>query len=660
MPLTPSSLSAGFFQAFPTVLPAYSSSGTASDRSSSSLNTDDPVVARLIALYLPSPAPSHIVSHIHDFSQRVLDHDVLQHTVNADTNPPTLHPLRTFGQANTDTALRTSPGWRALKTIQTENGVVGHGYPKHPQGSLAATATVSHNLRIHQFLTLYIWAGASAVTTCPMAMTDGAAVLLRQQLTSNQNLSDDARSVFTSAYERLVSNDPSRAWSSGQWMTERSGGSSVVGTETVARLLSDTEIAADAANGRVLDAHGNVLGPWAISGFKWFSSATDADCVVLLARTEKGISAFFAPMRRAAGSSSAPGASVMNGVQISRLKEKLGTKAVPTAELVISGMRGWLVGEEGHGVKMITAILNITRLHTACGGVGGWRAGLAVSRAFTRVRSVQGGKPLSKNVQHVKWMADETLVFRAATNLGFFGVALLGHSESEGPRTKADDLGLLPSKREDAEALLRLLTPLMKYSCSLRAVEGLRACMESLGGVGYCENNEDDGILNVAKLFRDANVNPIWEGTGSVMAEDVLRALQVKKKGIAELERLFGNWLFGVLGKIRESGKGLFDKQIRVVEERYLNLKRSIQGKSEDELSWQGRVILDHFDAIVSGVLLMADASVDRDEVAVEIAKRWAQRISPGREGVLNFAKEIEMDSRIFLGEGISTVPAKL
>ncbi|RMD41632.1 hypothetical protein DV735_g3490, partial [Chaetothyriales sp. CBS 134920] len=659
MPLVPSSLSAGFFQAFPTVLPAYSSAGPTSDRNPS-FNADDPVVSRLIALYLPSPAPAHVVSHIHDFSHRVLDHDVLQHTVNADTQPPTLHPLRTFGQANTSTALRTSPGWRALKIIQTENGVIGHGYPQPPQGSLTATTTASHNLRIHQFLTLYIWAGASAVTTCPMAMTDGAAVLLRHQLTSNRNLSDDARSVFTFAYERLVSNDPAQAWSSGQWMTERSGGSSVVGTETVARLLSDTEIAADAANGRAHDAHGNALGPWAISGFKWFSSATDSDCAVLLARTEKGIGAFFAPMRRAAGNSSAPNASVMNGVQISRLKEKLGTKAVPTAELVLSDMRGWLVGEEGQGVKMITAILNITRLHTACGSVGDWRAGLAVSRAFTRVRSVQGNKPLSKNVQHIKWLADETLLFRAATNLGFFGVALLGHTELKGPRTKADDLGLLPSKKEDAEALLRLLTPLMKYACSLRAVEGLRACMESLGGVGYCENNEDDGILNVAKLFRDANVNPIWEGTGSVMAEDVLRALQVKKKGSAELERLFGKWLLGVLAKIRESGKGLFDKQIRTVEERYLNLKRLIQGKSEDELLWQGRAILEHFDAIVSGVLLMADASVDGDEVAVEIAKRWARRISPGREGVVNFAKEIEMDRRIFLGEGESAVSAKL
>ncbi|RMZ88909.1 hypothetical protein DV736_g3873, partial [Chaetothyriales sp. CBS 134916] len=599
--LPPSSLTTGFFQTFPTVLPAYSSSDTTSTPNSSLLNADDPVVSRLIALYLPSPAPADIISHLHDFSRLVLDHDVLQHTVNADSSPPTLHPLKTFGQANTSTALRTSPGWRALKTIQTENGVVGHGYPQPPRAPLTATPTVAHNLRIHQFLTLHIWAAASAVTTCPMAMTDGAAVLLRNQLTSDRFLSTDARRVFISAYERLVSNDPAQAWSSGQWMTERSGGSSVIGTETVARPLSDGEIAADAANGRTLDAHDNVLGPWAISGFKWFSSATDADCVVLLARTEKGISAFFAPMRRAVGSFSGRNGSVMNGVQISRLKEKLGTKA---------------------GVKMITAILNITRLHTACGSVGGWRAGLAVSRAFTRVRSVQGDKPLSMNVQHVKWMADETVSFRAAANLCFFGVALLGNTEFKGPSIRADDLGLLPAKKEEAEELLRLLTPLMKYSCSLRAVEGLRACMESLGGVGYCENNEDDGILNVAKLFRDANVNPIWEGTGSVMAEDVLRALRVKRKGTAELEGLFGKWLYHVLGRIKDNSKGLFARETRNIEERYLSLKRLLQGKSEQELLWQGRAILELLEAIVSGVLVMADACVDRDEVAVEIAKR--------------------------------------
>ncbi|RMZ82092.1 hypothetical protein DV737_g2157, partial [Chaetothyriales sp. CBS 132003] len=345
MPLAPpSSLTTGFFQTFPIVLPAYSSSDNTSTPNSS-LNADDPVVSRLIALYLPSPAPAEVISHVHDFSRLVLDGDVLQHTVNADTSPPTLHPLKTFGQANTSTALHTSPGWRALKTIQTGNGVIGHGYPQPPRAPLTVAPTVAHNLRIHQFLTLHIWAGASAVTTCPMAMTDGAAVLLRNQLTGNRTLSTDARRVFISAYERLVSNDPSKAWSSGQWMTERSGGSSVIGTETVARPLSESEIATDAANGRTLDAHDNALGPWAISGFKWFSSATDADCVVLLARTEKGISAFFAPMRRAAGGPSGGNGSVMNGVQISRLKEKLGTKAVPTAELVIDGMRGWLSGD---------------------------------------------------------------------------------------------------------------------------------------------------------------------------------------------------------------------------------------------------------------------------------------------------------------------------
>ena len=473
-------------------------------------------------------------------------------------------------------------------------------------------------------------------------------MLLRNQLVSNSRLIPEARRVFANAYERLVSNNPSEAWTSAQWMTERSGGSSVAGTETLAQFMSPTELSADMSAGMTEDAHGDPHGPWMISGFKWIWSATDSDCVILLARTLKGISTFFAPIRR----KSSDGASITNGVTMSRLKSKLGTKAVPTAELSLENMRGWLVGEEGQGVKVISAVLNITRLHIACAAVGGWGGGLAASRAFTRARKVKGGKPLAENVQHVKWMADETVAYRAMTNLYFFGVALLGHSEYEGPNTKASEMALLPESKANTEALLRLLTPVMKYSCSSRSVEGLQACMESLGGVGYCENNEDDGLLNISRLYRDANVNPIWEGTGRVMAEDVLRALQFKRKGTAELESVLGQWIYQVLHKVYEKRPEMLAKEIGEVMAVYWKWKRSLEGKSEEEVLWQGRAVLDRFEAIVCAVLLIADACVDGDEVAVEVAKRWVRRkVSPGGEDAMDWKREVDMDRRIFLGE---------
>ena len=100
--------------------------------------------------------------------------------------------------------------------------------------------------------------------------------------------------MFEEAYRRLTSRDPKYAWTSGQWMTERSGGSDVSGTETLATRLTADELARDEAAGRGEDAAGMPLGPWHINGFKWFSSATDSDMAILLARTANGLRALAA------------------------------------------------------------------------------------------------------------------------------------------------------------------------------------------------------------------------------------------------------------------------------------------------------------------------------------------------------------------------------
>jgi alkylation response protein AidB-like acyl-CoA dehydrogenase len=654
------SLANGFFQSLPILPPQYTDIRDHKKTSSSNAASisDDPIIPRLIALYLPTPLPS-ITKHLHDFSRIVILPETLAHTVDADTNPPTLHTLTTFGTANLATPLQTSSGWRALKRIETANGVVGHGYRSQSQNT-------PYNLRIHQFLTLHIWAGSSAVTMCPMAMTDGAATLLRSVLSTSSNLSASIRKTFSDAFDRLTSTDPDYAWTSGQWMTERSGGSDVRGTETVARKLASEEIKTDdAQHGSSEDSIGNPLGDWRIDGFKWFSSATDADCAVLLAQTHRGLSVFWAPLRRRISSTSSiastPGAhgehpTIMNGVYLSRLKSKLGTKAVPTAELEIRGMRAYLLGEEGQGTKLISTVLNVTRLWTASDSVGCWSRGLAISRAFTRVRKTQG-RLLSENKQHVRWMAEETVGYRARSGLYMFGVALLGHAERERASvgTKAEQLGLLPDRR-DAERLLRILTPVIKTRCSLRSVEGLRNCMESLGGVGYCENNEDNGILNIARLFRDVNVHPIWEGTVSVLAEDLLRALRVSSKTQMKNELdVLGRWVQTTTSKLREVTLDLvvYD-MIEDVTRNYGLLMELLVTKSQAELLWKGREVLERIGAIVCTILLIADAAVDSDEVAEAVAVRYARAkliTKADEEEDAGFEKEMDMDRRIFIGD---------
>ena len=184
-------------------------------------------------------------------------------------------------------------------------------------------------------------------------MQDGAASVISGQL-ARVDLDLQTRKVLSSAYERLVSYDPTKAWTSGQWMTERAGGSDVSGTETVATLIGATN--------ESTSVDGQPLGKWSVDGFKWFSSATDSQMAVLLARSPEGLSCFFAPTRRLSSNS---GTSELNGIRIQRLKSKLGTRALPTAELELCGMRAWLLGEEGNGVKVISRMLNITRLHNA-------------------------------------------------------------------------------------------------------------------------------------------------------------------------------------------------------------------------------------------------------------------------------------------------------
>ncbi|KIW73530.1 hypothetical protein, variant [Phialophora macrospora] len=697
-----SSSTSGFFQALPIVPPQYTSPSTSSpsgtSASSASLPpheiSDDPILARILSLYLPDPIPARISTHLHDFSRLVLRPSTLQHTIDCDTDAPTLRPLTTFGEENKVDSLRTSEGWRELKKIQTRAGVVGNGYPQRgaPEGQHHQDQDQDQNFnrRIHQYATLHLWTGSCAVSTCPMAMTDGAAVLLRRHLDDADGDQPGRAAVFRESYERLVSLDNNHAWTSGQWMTERSGGSDVRGTETVARRLTAQEIQADVDAGRDKDAHNMPLGPWLVDGFKWFSSATDADMAILLAQTDKGLSAFYAPLRRRAGhnanlsgaSSSSrvilttetpPSPSEMNGVRIQRLKSKLGTKGVPTAELELKSMRAYLIGQEGHGVKEIASILNITRLHTASGSVGLWARGLAVSRAYTQVRKIRDGQLLRDNPQHLAWMAGESIKYRASMHLVFLAVALLGATEQgQGTISRGGTLGagtLIPTSRAGQESLLRLVTPVMKAQVSLHSVAGLRECMESLGGVGYCENNEDGGVMNIARLFRDCAVNPIWEGTTSVMAEDVARVLKnPKARGANVLDQTLGVWVRDVLraienkakdGRARGQGRQTFARELDMVRNRYAVLERTVRTSDSAALQQRGRDVLDHIEAVTCACLLMFDAVVDGDAVAVEIARRWVRmtavpsdkvKVQEEEGRVDQLTNNVDMDRRIFLG----------
>ena len=606
--MEPSSATKGFFQAQPTIPPQAE---------------DDVAFRRMVGLHLPQPTPQKIQQDLSRFSRLVLSRPVMAHVADAERNLPYLRPLTTFGAENTQDPLVTTEGWRALQDLGIKEGVVALGYEPKIDGEV-------YNNRVYQYLKYHLWTGSSAMVTCPSAMTDGAAKLLARHLDGENG------KIFTEARKRLISREPGYAWTSGQWMTERKGGSDVRGTETVARMLTGHE--KEESDG--LDAAGFPLGPWRSDGFKWFSSATDADMTVLLAKTgtDGSVSAFYAPLRRQI--KGADGETELNGVRIQRLKNKLGTKTLPTAELEIKGMRGYLIGEEGQGVKEISTVLNITRIHNSLGSVGNWGKCLAISRAFAKVRIV-GGKLLTDVPAHVRGLAKDHVKYTANMHLVYLLVALLGISEGQdSSSTPAAKAHIVPKSKQEAQALFRILTPMVKARTALRSIKGVRACMENLGGVGYLENDEQG--LNVARIFRDTCVLSIWEGTTDIMADDLARVL--KGKGGGDCVAALAQWVSNALSVAEANSFVTEAHKLRGIWEQWL---KGVNELNAHQLRWEGRKYLKDLERVVCGCLLLLDLSRDRDEVMQEIARRWIRGESASRR---TWTAEAAWDKRIVFG----------
>lgn len=387
----------------------------------------------------------------------------------AEERPPRHVPYDAWGR-RVD-RIETSEAWRALERVAAEEGIVATAYER-AHGGLS---------RVHQFAKLYLYAPSSATFSCPLAMTDGAARCLEL------HAGDDAR--LRAALARLVSRDPARFWTSGQWMTERTGGSDVSGTSTVARPAPDVD-------------------GYRLWGTKWFTSATTSQIALTLARIEDergaapaggaALSLFYLELRDAGGA--------LNDIRVHRLKEKLGTRALPTAELTLEGTPAVLLGGPGNGVRKISALLNVTRLYNACCAVAGMRRAVSLARDYA-ARRVAFGRPIVEHPLHAETLAALEVECDAALHLVFRLAALLGREEcGEGS--------------EEESALLRLLTPVAKLYTGKQAVAVASEALEAFGGAGYVEDTR------LPQLLRDAQVLSIWEGTTNVLSLDVLRALE--------------------------------------------------------------------------------------------------------------------------------------
>ncbi|HXC18045.1 MAG TPA: acyl-CoA dehydrogenase family protein [Holophagaceae bacterium] len=414
----------------------------------------DRVLRNFLAAAMPADALAPIAPELEAFGDLVLELHAQQ--MEDRLNEPRLVSFDPWG-ARVD-RIEVTPHWKTCERVAAERGLVATAYGRESEAFS----------RLHQAALIHLFHPASEVYTCPLAMTDGAAKTLR------------SHGAEPAAVAHLLSRDPATFWTSGQWMTESAGGSDVGLTATEARCED---------------------GIWRLSGRKWFTSAAASQMALTLARPAgnpiggKGLALFFVECRNADGSP--------NGYRVNRLKDKLGTRKLPTAELDLDGMIATPVSGLTDGIKAIAPMLSVTRTWNSLCAVAAMRRGLDLARDFAR-RRVAFGSALSAKPLHLDTLAGVQAEFEGAFQLAFRAALELGREENG----EADG------------ALLRVLAPLAKLCTARQAVAGVSELLEAFGGAGYIE---DTGL---PALLRDVQVLSIWEGTTNVLALEAWKAIQ--------------------------------------------------------------------------------------------------------------------------------------
>jgi putative acyl-CoA dehydrogenase len=322
---------------------------------------------------------------------------------------------------------------------------------------------------------------------CPLSMTYSAVPALRLQ--PELAAMWEPRITSLSYDARLVPGEHKAGALCGMAMTEKQGGSDVRANTTVARPAGDL---------------------YELTGHKWFCSAPMCDAFLILAQAPGGLTCFLLPRFTPDGE--------RNAIHIQRLKDKLGNRSNASSEIELRAARAFRVGEEGRGVPTILEMVMHTRLDCGLGSAASIRQGTVQALHHARHRHAFGkpliDQPLMRNV-----LADLAVESAAAT----LGVMRLARAFDE---AAAGD--------EGAALFKRLATAVLKYWTCKRAPVHAAEALECLGGNGYVEE------WPLARLYREAPLNSIWEGSGNVQCLDVLRALQKTPASLAALSAEIG------------------------------------------------------------------------------------------------------------------------
>ena len=387
------------------------------------------------------------VDRLRDTGELAGSVEAIEHSERCERNEPRLRTHDRYGQRIDEVELDPSWHWLLRQAVEREI----HSLPwRDPRSG-------SHVVRASL---MYVWSQVNAGVMCPVSMTYSAIPALRE--------APDLAEEWEPRLTRPSYEDGALA---GMAMTEKQGGSDVRANTTHAEPAGD--------------------GNYEITGHKWFCSYPPCDVFLTLAQTSAGLSCFLIE-------GSDP------GFRIQRLKDKLGTRSLPSSEVEFHGVRGRLVGDEGHGVRTIVRMVNHTRLDCLIGSASGMRWGLAQAVHHARHRSAFGRllseQPLMQNV-----LADLAIESEAAT---------------------ATAMRVARAYDEQDAPFRRFATAVMKYWVCKRAPQHALEALECLGGNGYVEES------GMPRLLRDSPLNSIWEGSGNVAALDVLRATLKEPEGL--------------------------------------------------------------------------------------------------------------------------------
>ncbi|WJF90479.1 isovaleryl-CoA dehydrogenase [Paraburkholderia bonniea] len=365
-------------------------------------------------------------------------------------------------------ALEFHPAWHTLLALLRQENLHALPFSLPQPGAMSARCAG-----------YFLHAQLESGSLCPLTMTFASIPLLQREPALFETLRDK---LYSSEHDpRDLPLPLKRSAMIGMGMTEKQGGSDVRSNQT-----------------RAFATQGSGRGAsYRLVGHKWFFSAPQCDAHLVLARTgeQAGLSCFYVPRFAPDGSK--------NTVQVQRLKNKLGNRSNASSEVEFNDAFGILIGDEGRGVPTIIEMANYTRLDCVIGSAALMRAALVQAIHHARHRSAFGRtlltQPLMRNV-----LADLALESEAATVL-FMRLARAFEDTASAPQERAWQ---------------RIVTPAAKYWVCKRTLEFTGEAMEVWGGNGYVEEGP------MARFYREAPVNSIWEGSGNVMCLDVLRAIE--------------------------------------------------------------------------------------------------------------------------------------